>query len=405
MLLKIAWKNVWRSKGRSLVVMGSIIVGVWAMLFGTGFMNGFLVGYMAEIIDRDISNIQVHNPEFKKDYDVQFYIKDGEEKAAEIRTWEGVRGVTTRTIVNGMISSPKKASGVQIKGIDLKNESIVTQLDSLIAEGAYFEGIKRNPVVIGSKLAENLSVKLRSKVVLTFNDGDGNITAGAFRVVGIAKSSSIAINEMTAYVRQDDIKRLIGLGDNLIHEIAIITDPLIEESTIVEKYNAELNTDLVETWREIAPELALMDEMYGSMLYVLMGIILFALIFGIINTMLMAVLERFKELGMLMAVGMNKVRVYFMILIETVFLGIVGAPIGLLAGWYTIYHYETNGVDLSNYSEGLESFGYASILYPYLETNVYIIVTIGVVFTAVIAALYPAWKAVKLKPVEALHKI
>ena len=130
-----------------------------------------------------------------------------------------------------------------------------------------------------------------------------------------------------------------------------------------------------------------------------------ALIFGIVNTMLMAVLERFRELGMLMAVGMNKLRVYLMILLETVFLGIAGAPIGLLVGWLTIYYYQINGVDLSNYSEGLESFGYASILYPYIETDVYVTVTIGVIITTVIAALYPAWKAVKLKPVEALHKI
>lgn len=404
MLFKIAWKNVWRSRGRSLVVIGSIVVGVWALLFGTGFMNGFMVGYMANIIDHDISNIQIHNPEFKKDFDVKYMITDGEKKAEAIRKWEGVRGVTTRTIVSGMISSPKKAAGVQIRGINLENEAKVTSLDSIIDEGTYFEGIKRNPIVIGSKLAENLSVKLRSKVVLTFNDGHGNITAGAFRIVGIVKSSSIAISETYAFVRQDDITKLIDLG-NVVHEIAILTDPQIEESTIIDQYHMEFNNDLAESWREIAPELAVMNEMYGSMLYVLMAIIMTALIFGIVNTMLMAVLERFRELGMLMAVGMNKVRVYLMILLETVFLGIAGAPIGLLVGWLTIYYYQINGVDLSNYSEGLESFGYASILYPYIDTNVYVIVTVGVMITTVIAALYPAWKAVKLKPVEALHKI
>lgn len=404
MLLKIAWKNVWRSRGRSFVVIGSITVGVWALLFGSGFMNGFLVGYMANIINSDISNIQIHNPEFKEDFDIKFDIKDGHQKAAEIRKWEGVEGATTRTIVSGMVSSPKKASGVQIRGIDLENEAIVTSLDSLVAEGSYFEGIKKNPVIIGSKLAENLSVKLRSKVVLTFNDGEGNITAGAFRVVGIVESSSLAISEMYAYVRQDDLTRLIGLGDQ-VHEIAVIIDPQVEESVLVDKYQGTYENDLAESWREIAPELALMDEMYGSMLYVLMGIILTALIFGIVNTMLMAVLERIRELGMLMAVGMSKVRVYFMILIETVFLGIVGAPIGLFIGWATIAYYKSVGVDLSNYSEGLESFGYSSILYPYLDDSVYIIVTIGVVITAVLAALYPAYKAVKLRPVEALHKI
>jgi putative ABC transport system permease protein len=404
MLLKIAWKNVWRSRGRSFVVIGSITVGVWALLFGSGFMNGFLVGYMANIINYDISNIQIHNPQFKEDFDIKFDIKNGHQKAEEVRSWEGVKAVTTRTIVSGMISSPKKAAGVQIRGIDIENEARVTRLDSILGEGAYFEGISRNPVIIGSKLAENLSVKLRSKVVLTFNDGEGNITAGAFRVVGIAESSSLSISEMYAFVQQEDLTRLIGLGDQ-VHEIAVVIDPQVEEATIVDKYKAAYPDDLAESWREIAPELALMDEMYGSMLYVLMAIILTALIFGIVNTMLMAVLERIRELGMLMAVGMSKARVYVMILVETIFLGLVGAPLGLLIGWVTIAYYETNGVDLSSYSEGLESFGYSSILYPYLDNSVYIVVTIGVLVTAVLAALYPAYKAVKLRPVEALHKI
>lgn len=404
MIIKIAWLNVWRSKGRSLVVMGAIVVGIWALIFGTGFMNGFLVGYMSNIIETDVSNIQVHHPEFKKDYEIKYFIDNGTQKADEIRSWEGVRGSTTRTIVNGMIASPKKATGVQIRGIDIVNESHVTNLDSIIVEGAYFEGIKRNPIVIGSKLAEELMVKIRSKVVITFNDGNGDITAAAFRVAGIVKSSSLAINGQYAFVRQQDLWKVLGIG-NEVHEIAVLTEPLVEEEALVVKYNSTLNSDLAETWKEIAPELALMQEMYGSMLYVLLVIIMLALVFGIVNTMLMAVLERFKELGMLMAVGMTKTRVFTMVMLETLYLGFVGAPFGLLAGWLTISYYTNVGVDLSNYSEGLEAFGYASILYPYIEGSAYVTVTIGVMVTAFIGALYPAWKAVKLNPVEALHKI
>ena len=190
MILKIAWLNVWRSRGRSLVVMGSIVVGIWALIFGTGFMNGFMVGYMANIIENDVSNIQVHHTEFKKDFEIKYFIFNGAKKADKMREWDGVRGATTRTLVNGMIASPKKASGVQIRGIDTINEAIVTNLDSIVSEGTYFDGIKRNPIIIGEKLAKNLKVKLRSKVVLTFNDGSGDITAAAFRVVGIVKSSS-----------------------------------------------------------------------------------------------------------------------------------------------------------------------------------------------------------------------
>jgi len=404
MIPKIAWRNVWRSRGRSLVVMGSIIVGVWALLFGNGFMNGFMVGYMANIIENDVSNIQVHHPEFKIDFEIKYFIPDGAAKSEQIRTWDGVRGATTRILVNGMIASPKNASGIQIRGIDLVNEAVVTNLDSIISEGTYFEGIRRNPIVIGEKVAENLKVKVRSKVVLTFNDGNGDITAAAFRIVGIVKSSSLNINGQYAFVRQEDLWRILGIG-NEVHEIAVLTEPLVEEESIIETYQAGFTGDLIESWREIAPQLALMQDMYGMMLIILLVIIMLALIFGIINTMLMAVLERFRELGMLMAVGMTKGRVFVMVMLETLYLGIAGAPLGLLAGWLTISYYRNTGVDLSSYSEGLAAFGYSSILYPYVDANAYFTVTVGVIVTAFLAAIYPAWKAVKLNPVEALHKI
>lgn len=404
MLIKIAWRNIWRNRTRSLVVIGSIVVGVWAILAGTAFMNGFMVSYSADMIEHDISNVQIHNPDFKTDFDINYSINNSEEKVDMISNWEGVLGASSRIISNGMISSPQKAGGVQIRGIDPEKEAIVTGLDSMIIEGAYFEGVKRNPIIIGSKMAKNLKVNVRSKVVLTFTDSNGDVTAGAFRVVGIIKSSSISINELYAFVRKDDISSLLGMNREA-HEIAVLIDKQYDENIIVSKYKEEYPNDLVETWREIAPELQFMQEMYSSMLYVLMAIIMTALVFGIVNTMLMAVLERTKELGILMAVGMNRIRVFFMIVLETIFISFIGSPIGLLVGAINIYMYSDKGVDLSNYSEGLEAFGYSSFLYPYLEPKVYIIVTIAVFITAIIASLYPAYKAIRLKPVEAIHSI
>jgi putative ABC transport system permease protein len=280
----------------------------------------------------------------------------------------------------------------------------VTRLDSLIYEGTYFEGISRNPIIIGKKLAEELKVKIRSKVVLTFNDGNSDLTAAAYRVAGIVKSSSVNINEQYVFVRKEDLFKNLA-NDNQIHEIAVITDSQVDEEPLVDQYNARYAEDKAESWRDISPELSFMQEMYSQMLYVLLVIIMLALVFGIVNTMLMAVLERMRELGMLMAIGMNKVRVFLMVMVETIYLSIIGAPIGLAAGWLTIRYYRNVGVDLTNYSEGLESFGYGSILYPYVADNTYVIITISVIITAIIGAIYPAWKAVKLNPVEALHKV
>jgi ABC-type antimicrobial peptide transport system permease subunit len=134
-------------------------------------------------------------------------------------------------------------------------------------------------------------------------------------------------------------------------------------------------------------------------------IIMFALIFGIINTMLMAVLERTKELGMLMSIGMNKWKVFLTIVFETVMLTIVGAPLGMLLGWITITLTSKSGIDLSMFEKGLEQFGMSGMVYPSLTPDTYISIGISIAFTALIASIYPARRAVKLKPVDALRKV
>ena len=130
-----------------------------------------------------------------------------------------------------------------------------------------------------------------------------------------------------------------------------------------------------------------------------------ALAFGIVNTMLMAVLERVRELGMLMALGMRRTKVFTMIMVETIYLSTVGGPVGLLVGYLTITYLGQAGIDLTDYSEGLEAIGYESILYPILQPGDYIQIVVGVILTAFLASLYPAWKAIKLKPIDALHTI
>lgn len=404
MIFIIAWRNIWRNYGRSFVVIGSIIVGIWSLVFLSGFMNGFMAGFINNAVRHEFSNLQIHHPEFKEDYEIKYFIKDGSNVADQIAALSGIKSVTTRSITNGMISSAKKATGVQILGINPTSEAAVTQIDILISEGKYFEGVKRNPVLIGEKLANNLNAKVRSKLVLTFQDINGNITAGAFRVVGILKTSSVKINEATAYVRQSDINKLLEIGDE-IHEIAITTHSDVEQNSLKSQIVANNPTLLTEDWKELAPILNFMTVWFDMMLRVLIVIVMMALAFGIVNTMLMSVLERFKELGILMAVGMNKSKVFMMILAETLMLALVGGPLGMLAGYLTMSYLGVDGIDLTDYSEALSAIGYESILYPKIASYIYFEIAVGVMITSFLGALYPAWKAVKLKPVDAIAKI
>ena len=386
------------------MVIGAIAIGIWALIFLVGFMNAWIVMYVKNQIKYETSHIQIHHPEFKKDYEIKFTIDDGNVLLETLKQNSNFKSVAHRSISNGMISSPRKASGINIKGIIPEEEMALNDIDSFIIEGAYFQDVKRNPIVVGYKLAQKLKVKLRSKVVLTFQDKKGQIVAGAFRICGILKSNSPTINEFSVQVRQKDLNKLLGIGDEF-HEIAIIAKSMVDESAEAEILKNSFPKDLIEDWKELAPEMEYFQQASASFIWVLQVIIMIALIFGIINTMLMSVLERFKELGMLMAIGMNKKRIFQMIMVETLYLALVGSPIGLVLSILTMNYFETYGMDLSMYSEGLEMYGYDNVLYPTVDNSAYVQVIAGVFVTAIAGAIYPAIKAIKLKPVDALHKI
>lgn len=381
-----------------------MITGIWAMAFGGGFMQSFLTSYIESSIKHETSNGQVHHPKFTEDYDIQYSIPDHLSIVSYLRQQPAVESVTSRSLVNGMIGSSRQATGVKIIGIDPLEEQKLTELNTLISEGTYFEGISSNPVLIGDKLAEKLKVGVKAKVVLTFQDVEGNITAGRFRVAGILKATSLAVSEGSAFVLKSDINRLLDIGDN-VHEIAYTTIAGTDDYTLANTVQAKFPNEKVESWKELSPVLVFMEQWMASILKILIVIIMSALAFGIVNTMLMAVLERIRELGMLMALGMRRTKVFLMIMVETIYLSTVGGPVGLFIGYATVAYFGKAGIDLTDYSEGLEAIGYESILYPILQPMDYVQIVIGVVLTAFLASIYPAWKAIKLKPLDAMHTI
>ncbi len=404
MLFIIAWRNIWRQKTRSLVIITAILIGLWGLLFVIGFSNGFMKSFLDNAIKYEHSHIQIHHADFKTDQELKFFIEEGKSLATTIGALPNVKAVAERTIVNGMISSSKASAGIKLMGIDTTKEKQLTQFDELIIKGTFLNSKRKNPIIVGQQLAEDLNVKLNSKVVITFQNLAGDIIPVAYRVAGIFQTSSPVLNQSTGIVMLKDLNKHAGLP-NMVNEIAImVEDPQMLETT-QNAINSMSSTYLVENWREVAPELALIADQSSINILVLVLIFMLALIFGIINTMLMAVLERIRELGMLKAIGMNKFRLFFMIMIETMFLSIVACPIGLLLGYLTLNYFGSEGLDLSAYAKGLEQLGYSTKIYPAVLTEHFIILTLGILITSILASIYPAVKAVKLKPAEALRKV
>ncbi len=403
MLFKVAWRNVWRSRTRSLVVIGAIIIGVWSILFLLGFMGGFTQSYVNNAIENQISHLQLHAPQFMDEKELKYSFEDASSKREQVATQAGVEATCVRTITNVMLASSKGARGIIARGVDAADEAKVTKLDQKIVDGTYFND-KKNPMLLSKRIVEKLGLKVRSKVVLTFQDFEGEIVSAAFRVAGIFDTGNAPFDESTLFIKRSDINRLLGREDTA-HEIAVFIEDIKELGSLQSSLQNQFPDLEVANYQEISPDVQLYETQSSSSMYVLTVIFMLALIFGIINTMLMAVLERVRELGMLMAVGMNKGRVFSMVVLETVLMTLIGVPIGLLLGFLTTNYFANRGIDLSAFSEGMQEFGMSEMVYPKVDMASYIFLAVAVGITAILASIYPAFRAIRLRPVEAIRKL
>ncbi len=401
MIFKLAWKNLWRTPRRSLTVMGSMVLGVWALVFIISFYSSFTKTFTRSSIQYEYSHMQVHNPLYLQEPAVDLTLSTDQDLSTLLND-QRVASYSMRQKVEGMLASSRSTRGVQIYGIQPKNEAQTTFLEEQLLEGSYFRKIRRNPIVISAEGAEKLSVGVRSKLVLTFQDIDREMVSAAFRVEGIFESASPRINNSVVYVRHSDLARLIGT--DRAHELGVMLKREEDISQFQKEFSA-YTRDTVQNFRELAPEFHLMEESSAMTQRTMVVIIMLALFFGIINIMLMAVLERTREIGMLRAIGMHRRKVFVMILLETCLLGAVSGPIGVLLGFITVSWLSRRGLDLSRYSEALKSYGYDTVFYPEIDSIMYPILMGVVLLTALLGAIYPSVMAVRLNPLKAIRKI
>jgi putative ABC transport system permease protein len=404
MILRIAWKNVWRNPVRSGVVMAAIVVGIWSLMFLLSFFQGMVESYINTAIENKTSHIQLHDKNFVNDLEIQHALTDYEDKQKVLISTGFVESVCPRIIVSGLVASATGNRGALIKAIDPDMESQTTKFQNKVVEGVFLDTEKRNPLLMSKGMGKKLGISINQHVVLSFQDATGEIVSGRFRVVGWYDTRNTKLDDVVVYVRMNDLAPLTGLENRAYHEMAIkLTDinQLEKNQDSLEKMFPDI---LVRNYKEISPDLALYTGQVKIALTIIIVIIMIALLFGIINTMLMAVLERQKELGMLMAIGMNRYKVFMMVMTETLILCMIAAPAGLLMGHLTISGLSKTGIDMSTWSDALAQFGMAAIVYPTLDFALYGDIVTALIITALIAGIYPAIKAICTSPAKALRK-
>ncbi|MDP4147939.1 MAG: FtsX-like permease family protein [Bacteroidota bacterium] len=404
MILIMAWRNIWRNKARSLIILSSVMIGLFTGIFVLALYRGMIDGRIRVVIEDEVSHLQLHHPEFKKDYEARYVIGNSEELIKSVSGLRQVSAMAPRDIAQGMLSTGTGSNGVEIRGVIPEKEVAVSRLDKKIIEGNYFSSEKRNELLIGKKLFDKMKLKLHNKVVLTFSDKDNNVTSGAFRIAGVFRSANTALDERIVFVRSGELAGLLNIAGSY-HELAILLYRNEDVAGVQQLLRAKYAGLSVENWKEISPETELTISTMNQFSLIIIAIIMLALAFGIVNTMLMAILERTHETGMMVALGMNKLRLFTLVLSETIFLTLAGTPAGLLLAWGTTLYISKHGIDTASYAgEVMGSFGYSSVIYPEFPADQLIAVMGIVAATAILSAIFPAVKALRLQPVEALRK-
>ncbi|NOX65343.1 MAG: ABC transporter permease, partial [Chlorobi bacterium] len=245
MIFSIAWKNIWRNKLRSLIIILSISLGLLGGIFYLAFANGMAQQQINSSIKTFISNIQIHHPKFLVNNEITYTISDPVSKLNMIRSIKGVKAATSRLVSQAMASSAITGTGISIDGIDPKEEIKVSDINTKVIEGNFFGTKMKNPILIGKKLADKLRIKIHSKLVVTIQDASGDISYGAFRVVGIYKTDNSDFDRFNVYTKKKDLAKLVGMSENAVNEIAILlihndqTDAIKDE--LKAKFANEIN--------------------------------------------------------------------------------------------------------------------------------------------------------------------
>jgi ABC-type lipoprotein release transport system permease subunit len=472
MIWSISWKNIWRNKTRSLVVIVAVTIGIISGVFIVGIMQGWVEQRLHDAIFNEVSHIQIHNTEYLKNEEILLTVNDTAEMANAINSLPGLTGWVKRTRMVAMANSPWGNTGVIVYGIDPEKEKKVSEIYKRIipGDGGYLEKNQPGDILISDKTAEILKMKqyiitekiidslritkvpevvikkletlkdvrfrspkefrealqaemtvkelnkyglqiiertldyrIRNKIQITISDETGSPVQGTFRLCGIYKTTNGSFDQATVFVNSEELASLYDGSTVLTHEIALLLNDIESTESVKEQLTGISTDNTINTWKELAPDAAMMND-YMIMYYIIfIGVVMLALAFGIINTMMMTILERTKELGMLTAIGMNRKRIFNMIMLETIFLTLVGAVAGMLSGWIIIRVLGNTGIHFTSWGEGFEAIGFAAVVYPVVTPSFYLIITVMVIITAIISSVWPARKALKLSPIEALR--
>ena len=407
---RMAWRNIWRNPRRSILTVCAITFASALLVFMLSFQFGSYETMINTSVKISTGHLQVQAEKYLEKKSIRYAIPDPDKITAVLNVIPEVAAYTLRGQAFSLISSEDRTYGAVVTGIDPQREAKVSRIKILMRQGNFLTEHDVNQAVVGRLLAKNLRVTIGDELTLLGQGRDGSIAATVMQVKGIFGSGIDEFDRSTLQIPLSTFQEVFSM-DHAVHEVVVIAKSLSDVSEIKAEVQAALS-DLDKgkslktlDWQELMPGLRQaieMDLVSGLIFY---GLLLIVVAFSILNTFLMAILERKKEFGVMMAIGTTPRRMTKVLLIESMAMTVIGIVIGIMLGIGITYYFQLYGIDFAAGSELLSQFGITGRIYPKLSLLSVSIGPFMVLFFTFISALYPALKVRRLRPVEAMTAI
>ena len=388
-LISMAWRNTWRNKRRTLITVSAVVFAVSIAVFSWCIALGEHEQMINDALRLFPGHVQVHAKGYWEDKTIYNSFEPPEELMAALSKDERVRAVTTRLSVDSLISSDTNTSGVVLVGVDPETE--FSEIRNKIIEGEFLVSGDIQSIVVGESLARSLKVSIGDELVILTQAYDGSIGAQIFNISGIFRGSSVEFDRGIALVNLEAAQYLLSM-QGLVTELTIMLKEDRDTNDVSGEIGSQLDPEAYEVmpWEDLIPDLVQFVELDNIFGYIYYFMILIVVIFGIMNTILMAVMERYREFGVMMALGTKPKKIVSLILSESAMIALVGIAIGNLLGFAVSYYYTQVPIDLSAYSKSMESFGINPLLYAKIYPFVFYITDLIILAATLLSAVYPA---------------
>ena len=408
--LKMAWRNIWRNPRRTLLTISAIAFASMILVFMLSFQLGCYETMINTSVKISTGHLQIQAKGYLKDKKMRLVIKDPEQVAKFLDTVEGIDTYTFRANGFSLVSSDTRTYGVVVTGIDPLKEAHVSSIKSLVRKGSYLKEDDETAALIGELLSHNLKVDINDELTILGQGKDGSIAAAVLTIKGIFTSGIDEFDRNVIMMGLKGFQEIFSMGKS-VHEAVITADSLGDVSMVKQEIqNNFLKIKggeylAVPDWMEIMPGLLQgiqMDLVSGIIMYIILVIVV---AFSIFNTFLMAIFERTREFGVMMAIGTTPSRITKLVMFESICMTIVGILLGIIIGSLVTLYFQNKGIYIAGTEDILKQYGIPDRLYPRLSLISAAAGPLVVFVITFVSSVFPALKIRKLKPVEAMNNV